>query len=153
MLSTPDDLRRSYPHFGALENIISGTGIANRARKLLEGKRPAKELSSLTSSEVFGAARQNEEWAIRIVAETADYLSIAILNLSALLDPELIVLGGGVAKSADLLLPAVQERIQNVLAHAPRVEVSRLGRRAAVMGGIALTALATSKTCVVRQIS
>jgi predicted NBD/HSP70 family sugar kinase len=80
LLSTPEDLRRTYSHFGALENIISGTGIANRSRKLLEGRRPAAELSSLTSYQVFDAARQKEEWAIQIVAETADYLSIAILR-------------------------------------------------------------------------
>jgi glucokinase-like ROK family protein len=153
LLSTPDDLRRSYPHFGALENIISGTGIADRARKLLEGRLTADELNALTSSDVFAAARRSEDWAMQIVAETADYLSIAILNISTLLDPELIVLSGGVVKSDDLLLPAVQDRIRNVLAQTPRVEVSRLGRRAAVMGGIALTVLATSKTYVVRQIS
>jgi glucokinase len=153
MLSTPDDLRRTYPHFGALENIISGTGIAHRARKMLEGRLQADELSSLTSYDVFNAARQNEDWALQIVSETADYLSIAILNINTLLDPELIVLSGGVVKSADLLLPAVQERIRGVLPQTPRVEVSRLGRRAAVMGGIALTVLATSNTYVVRQIS
>jgi glucokinase-like ROK family protein len=152
LLSTPDDLRRTYSHFGALENIISGTGIAHRARQVLAGEWQGPDLASLSADQVFGAARRKEEWAMKILAETADYLSIAMLNVSTLLDPEMIVLSGGVVKFADLLLPAVQERIRNVLPQTPRVEVSQLGRRAAVMGGIALTVLATSDTYVVRQI-
>jgi glucokinase len=146
-------LRRSYPQFGALENIISGTGIANRARQVLQSTRSTAELRQLTANAVFDAARRKEDWAIQIVSEAADYLSIAILNISTLIDPELIVLSGGVVKSADLLLPAIQERIENVLPQTPRVQASHLGRRAAVMGGIALTVLATSETYVVRQIS
>jgi glucokinase len=50
-----------------------------------------------------------------VVAETVDYLSLAIVSVTALLNPEVIVLGGGVARSADLLveppLPAVRNQL------------------------------------------
>jgi glucokinase len=83
--------------------------------------------------------------------ETIDYLSIAIVNISTLLDPELIILGGGVSESADVILPAVQARIQNILPQMPTLKVSTLGRRAAVMGAIAQIVHATSDYFVARK--
>ena len=153
LLSTREDLNHSYNQFGAMESIISGTGIANRARALLQGKFPSDQLSKLTSENVFDAARQNIDWAKRLIDETVDNLSLTILNLSTIIDPELIVIGGGVAKSADLLIPAVQERIAGVLPITPKVVVSQLGRRGAVMGGIAQIVLATSDYYIVRKVS
>lgn len=99
------------------------------------------------------AYRRGEAWSRTIIDETVNYLSIAIINISTLLDPELIILGGGVSESADVLLPCVQARIQGVLPKTPTLKVSTLGRRAAVMGAIAQIVHLTSDYYVARKIA
>jgi len=152
LISNRAELDQRYDKFGALESIISGTGIAERARAILGGKLSADQLARLDAQEVFDAYRRGEAWSRAVVDETVDYLSIAIINISTLLDPELIILGGGVAESADVLLPRVQARIQNVLPITPTIKVSTLGRRATVMGAIAQVVHLTSDFFVARKL-
>ncbi len=152
LLSNRSELDKRYDQFGALETIISGTGIAQRAQAALAKRIPADRLAQITAQDVFEAYRRHEEWSCQIFNETVDYLSMAIVNICALLDPEIIILGGGVAESADVLLPAVEARVKNVLPKAPCVKVSTLGRRAAVMGAIAQIVHATSDYYIARKL-
>lgn len=149
LISDRAELDRRYDKFGALESVISGTGIAERANQLRPGHRSAE----LTAQDVFEAYLRGEAWSIEIVNATVDYLSMAIINISTLLDPELIILGGGVSESADVLLPLLQARVNNVLPKTPIIKVSTLGRRAAVMGAIAQTVYATSDYLVARKLA
>jgi predicted NBD/HSP70 family sugar kinase len=147
-----DALGQHYDQFGAMENIVSGNGIAERAKKLLNGRQPKSRFDALTASDVFDAARNGESWAIQIVDETVDYLSMAIANMSTILDPELIILCGGVSNSTDLLIPPILDRLQGVIQHIPRLEVSTLGARATVMGAISLILHLTKDYYVVRRL-
>jgi predicted NBD/HSP70 family sugar kinase len=143
-------LGQSYEGFGALESIISGTGIGKRAAKC------QKELGgtlSPTAKDVFEAARAGESWAKNIVKETVDYLALGIANVNTLLDLELIVLSGGVARQSDLLIEGIHERIDGVIPRIPRIQVSQLGRSATVMGAIVLVVHATDNYYVVRTLS
>ena len=89
--------RRYTEGFGALEVEASGTGIARRARDLLARTWSKEQLASLTSEEVFDAARAGEEWATQVVAETVEYLARLIANIMAFYDPDIIILSGGIA--------------------------------------------------------
>ncbi len=120
-------LGKRYDGFGAFESIASGTGIAERARHIL---------ADVTAEQVFEAARQGHAWAQTIVDETVDYLAMAIANISTLLDPEMIILGGGVANSADVIVDPIRRRIEGTIPIQPQLAVSRLGRKAVVMGTI-----------------
>ncbi len=151
LLSQRAELDKQYTRFGALESVISGTAIAERAQRA-RTRAASKHHRQLTAQAVFDAYRQHEKWSELIINETVDYLSIAIINISALLDPEVIILGGGVSDSADILLPAVQARIHNVLPKTPTLKVSTLGRRAAVMGAIAQIVYTTSDYFVARKL-
>ncbi len=153
LLSNRAELDQQYDKFGALESIISGTGIAERARTCLAGSLPEDRLAQITAQDVFDAYRRGEAWSRAVVDETVDYLSIAIINISTLLDPELVILGGGVSESADVLLPRVQARIQNILPKTPTLKVSTLGRRATVMGAIAQVVHLTSDYYVARKLA
>jgi glucokinase len=153
MVSCRDDLNQSYDKFGALESRISGTGIAKRAQILVAKELLENSIGSITSHDVFEAAREQEKWAVEILNQTVEELSMAIVNISTILDPEVIILGGGVARSADLLIPAVKKRIEGMIPTIPEIKPSKLGRRAAVMGGIALTLLDNSETYVIRKLS
>ncbi len=145
-------LGRRYDHFGAMESIVSGIGIAERARQLLSGTKSEEELMALSASDVFEAARNGQPWANQIVNETVDYLTITIANISTLLDPELIILSGGVSNSTDLLIPPILQRLEGVIQHIPRLEVSTLGSKATAMGAISLILHLTKDYYVVRRL-
>jgi glucokinase len=146
-------LGKQYAEFGALESLASGTGIAERARQILKGKRDEAELENLLAEDVFDAARQRQEWACTVISETVDYLAVAIACISVSFDPEIIVLGGGVTRSADLLVEPILRRINGTIPTLPRLVVSKLGRRAAVMGAIANVLHNTADFYVVRKLS
>ena len=129
-------LGKRFPGFGALEQIVSGTGIANRARHVLQGVRSQQELDSLTAYEVFEAARRGESWVKGILDDTVDYLAQLIAAITTIFDPGLIILGGGVSKSADLLIEPICFRLEGTLLAVPKIRPSQLGYRAAVMGAI-----------------
>jgi len=129
-------LGQAFPGFGALEQLASGSGIARRARQVLEGIRPASELESLTAEAVFEATRQGEAWAKPVVADTVDYLAQLIAAITLIFDPEVVVLGGGVARSADLLVDPIRRRLEGTLPLVPSIRVTQLGSRASMLGGI-----------------
>lgn len=146
-------LGKDYQDFGALEKAASGTGIAERARLSLQSKREAAELESLTADDVFLAARQGHQWATAIIAETVDYLAIAVANLAVSFDPQLIVLGGGVSPFADLLIEPILQRLEGTIPTLPKLVVSKLGLRAGVMGAITNVLHNTSNFYVVNKLS
>jgi glucokinase len=143
-------LGQSYEGFGALESIISGTGISERAARR-QGELGGTLVPS--AEDVFNAARAGEPWAVEIVEETIDHLALGIANINTLLDLELIVLSGGVARQSDLLIDGIYERIDGVIPRIPRIKVSQLGRSATVMGAIVLVVHATDNYYVVRTLS
>jgi glucokinase len=153
MVPGPQFLGKDYRDFGALESVASGTGIAGRARYALQSQGNGAALDSLLAEDVFDAARQGQEWAWTIINESADYLAIAIANLAVSFDPELIVLGGGVSRSADMLVEPILRRITGVIPTLPRLVVSNLGLRGAVMGAITNVLHNTSNFYVVRKLS
>jgi glucokinase len=82
-----------------------------------------------------------------------DYLAIAVASIGAYFDPDVIILGGGVARSSDLLLKPILNRIDGTIPNLPRLVVSPLDRRAAVMGAITTILHNTSDFYVVRKLS
>ncbi len=152
LLPGPEFLGQRYDGFGALESLASGLGIAERGRQLLEREDPSASPEKLSAEDVFAAARRGEPWARQVVNETVDYLSLIIASVSTVLDPEMIVLGGGVARSADLLIEPILRRLDGVVPSLPRLEASLLGRRAAVMGAIMLVLNGTTEHFVVRRL-
>jgi glucokinase len=153
MLPGCDFLGKNYQAFGALESVASGTGIAERARIALRNKRPAEELENLTAEDVFEAAKQRQQWAWRIIDETVDYLAIAIANLMAAFDPEVIILGGGVSRSAEMLVQPILYRMEGALPTLPKLVVSNLGLKAGVMGAITNILHNTSNFYILHKLS
>ena len=153
MLPGKEFLGRNYLDFGALESVASGTGIAERARTALKSRRTPQELQDLVSEDVFDAARQGQKWAWSLVNETIDYLAVTIANLSVSFDPDLIVLGGGVSRSADLLVGPILQRMEGTIPTLPHLVVSSLGLRAGVMGAITNVLHNTSNFYIVHKLS
>jgi len=98
----------------------------------------AGKLEDITAEEIGVAARGGDSLALDIITEAATYLGVGMVNLVNIFNPEMIVVGGGVAKLGELLLePArrvVKERAFPVSAQAVRIVPARLGDEAGVYG-------------------
>jgi glucokinase-like ROK family protein len=145
-------LGRQYNQFGALESLASGSGIANRAQQILKQEQIPLPSEDLTAQFVFEAARKGEPWAKQVLNETIDYLSIAIANVSILFDPEVVILGGGVARSADLLIDPIIQRLKGVMPFMPRLVASPLEQRATVMGAMMMVLNGANEYFVVKRL-
>jgi len=142
-------LGRPYDVYGPLEEIISGTAIGKRGAV----SRKFESTEKITSEFVFNAAFQGETWAKQVVEETIDYLALMIANINTLLDLDLIVLSGGVAKQSEVLIQGINKRISGVIPRIPRIVESKLGRSATAMGAIVMVVHATDNYYVVRKLS
>ena len=77
----------------------------------------------------------------------------AVAALAVCFDPDLIILGGGVARSADLLIEPILSRLAGALPIQPRLVASQLGYQATVLGTIANLLYQTSDFYILRKIS
>jgi predicted NBD/HSP70 family sugar kinase len=140
MLPGPQFLTWRNREWGPLEDIASGTGIAQRARKAAEALGLPMPPDGFRAEDVFAAAAEGATWANALLEETIDYLAVAIANVQALLDPERIILGGGIARAADRIIPGIEQRLALVLPTVPFIVRSELGYRAGVLGAAAAIA-------------
>lgn len=147
MIPGREFLGKSYVDFGVLESVASATGMIQKIPKNTSAAiNPSPEA-------IFEAARQGQAWARGIVDEAVDALAIAIANLTVLLDPELIVLGGAFTPFAGLLATSISKRMEGSIPSLPRLEISDLGLRATVMGAIVTVLHNTSNFYVVHKLS
>lgn len=92
-----------------------------------------------TALEVFEAARDGNPGAIAAVERYANAVAVGLAALSLAIDPELIVVGGGISKAGPSLAAAIRRRlaVHAAVLH-PRVEISELGDRAVAVGAARL---------------
>jgi predicted NBD/HSP70 family sugar kinase len=118
---------------GGLEDEVGAAGIVAAWRERRAGDAP--ELAS--PHEVFDLAGAGDPQARAVVENVASRLGAAIATVCAILDPELVVLGGGIGASPLLLRP-VRGAAAALVPITARIETSLLGDRAALQGAIAV---------------
>ena len=122
---------------GAFEESAAAAGVVRMAKKL--GMRMPQ-----TPETIFVAARRGHVVASRVVEMEAARLALAIATGTPVLDPELVILGGGIGRNGDLLLEPIERELRQLLPFRPRVMVSALGEDAVLRGAVA-TALAVAR--------
>jgi predicted NBD/HSP70 family sugar kinase len=85
---------------------------------------------------VFAAARRGDRIAQRVVALEAEQIALAIAAIVPIVDPELVILGGGIGRNGDLLLEPVRQALKAILPFKVRLETSPLGEEAVVLGAV-----------------
>ncbi len=130
----------SESYLGMFEEAASAGGIVRQAQEL---GLPA----SLSPKEIFDAAQQGDRKALAVVEQEGQRLALAIAAITAVLDPELIVLGGGIGKRGELLIPPLERRLKQLTPLRPHVVGSKLGDDSVLLGSIA-TALETAHNLV-----
>lgn len=140
--------QRYDDRYGPLEQEASKRVIMGRAQAALND---TSEMSPLTLRRVFEAAAEGHEWAVSTVNHALDYLSFAIANLSCIVDPEVIVLGGSVTEYMEAYIPLISQRLERSIPFVPRIEISALGRHSVVMGAAMLILSSTLESYVLKQ--
>ncbi|MEU0941416.1 ROK family transcriptional regulator [Streptomyces canus] len=123
-----------------LEDAVSGVAVVEAARRF--GMR-----GQLTAKAVFDAARQGDDAAGRAVRLEGERIAHTVAVAAAVLDPDLVVLGGGVGHSVDLLLKPVRDNLRALTPLRPKLAPSRLGEDAVLLGAVA-TALGAAREVV-----
>lgn len=114
-----------------IEASLSGPDVVTEARKL--GLPEA-----LTGREVFNLARDRDARALQVVDTIAYRIAYVLACVTAVVDPGLVVLGGGVGLNADLLLEPVARHLRELSPFSPRIESSRCGSDAELFGAASL---------------
>ena len=96
---------------GCLEQYASATGIVRLARKKLgqELKPTCLNKADITAKDVFDAVKAGDETAREIAEEFGKYLGYALANIAAVTDPDAFVIGGGVSKAGEILIPFIKD--------------------------------------------
>ncbi|MGC9316955.1 MAG: ROK family protein [Armatimonadota bacterium] len=140
----PDGPRCECGKLGCTQAVSSGTAMARRARELLaageESVLRTEAGGELTGRDVGEAAEGGDALALRIVGEAARWLGVAVGNAALLIDPAVVVIGGGVAEMGETFLgPLRRSYARTVLppmAGTPVVPAA-LGYEAGVIGAAA----------------
>ncbi len=124
---------------GCLEQYASATGIARLEREWLEKSNEPSVLRDhdISAKSVFDAVKEEDDLAKKIADEFGDYLGKAIASMTAVLDPEVIVIGGGVSKAGPILLDYVRKHYQPVAYKSTRettFALAELGNDAGIYG-------------------
>lgn len=103
---------------GCLEQYASATGIvrlANRKLAATDEESALRGLKKVTAKDVFDEAKAGDKLAIEIVEEVGAILGKALANVCCVVDPEIIVIGGGVSKAGRILIDVIRK---NFVVHA-----------------------------------
>jgi N-acetylglucosamine repressor len=130
---------------GCLEAIASGPGILKRAKEGIENgivtsitSEINNDLSNMTVEIIAKEAEKGDKFAYSLINRTGEYIGIAIAAALNLFGPELVVLGGGIANSGDIMIDAIKRTVQmralGVITKKVRILRSLLGDNIAALG-------------------
>ncbi|MBQ0906931.1 ROK family protein [Micromonospora sp. U21] len=114
---------------GALEEAVAGAALAARYRAL-SGEQA-------TVPDVFDRAAAGDHGARAAIDEEARFIALAVVAVTAVLDPEAVVLGGGIGSRVELVEP-VRRWVAALSADVPAIKTSQLGDRAGLLGAVAV---------------
>jgi predicted NBD/HSP70 family sugar kinase len=137
--------REDYRTLGCFEAEVGTVGIVRRLVWRLKAGDSSRvldmaggDLSAITLDQVLGAARNGDGVAISVIRDTVKYLGMAISNLAAAVDPEVIVLGGIIQTAGDLLLEPIRtecaRRMSPEMYQQVKIELASLGVDSPAMG-------------------
>ena len=127
---------------GCLEQYASATGIVRLAKlALADTTKPSslRSLAEVTSKDIFDAAKTGDVMALKLVDTLGEMLGSALAHITAVVDPDVIVIGGGVSKAGQILLDAIVKHYRPAAFHACRdteFKLAVLGNDAGMYGAV-----------------
>jgi glucokinase len=141
--------RDEYAAMGCFEAESSGGSIGRKAREFLQAGEPSLmmklvkgKIEAVTAETVVKAARRGDPLACHILDTAVVYLAMGIANIVSILNPEMIVLGGGLFQAGELLFDPARKEFkkwaQPLAAKKVRLELSSLGENTGLYGAAKL---------------
>lgn len=130
-------------NYGCLEQYSSATGIARLARQILEKSQKDSVLRTgkISAKTVFDAVKEKDEIAIQVAEQFGKYLGDCLAAISGVVNPEVIVLGGGVSKAGEILMDFIKPHYEKTVFHGSRdvkFTLATLGNDAGIYGAAKL---------------
>ncbi|MCK6258687.1 ROK family protein [Fictibacillus sp. KIGAM418] len=147
MISDPEAAMGSFipikDGYGFLSSKMGGVAIAHHYReaKRLDGEVSGEELNRLKASDVFRFAEEGDKLAQGIIREGILHMGMAIVNAAALINPETIVIGGGVAQSGNWFLGKIKSMLEEFVPCPTEVVLAGLKDQSPLYGALALCQL------------
>ncbi|WP_226618658.1 ROK family transcriptional regulator [Cytobacillus firmus] len=137
------DFKPIFHRYGYLESVAGGKSIGKKLTEAIQQDpaHPAYALAikgELLGEMAFALAKKGDTVAIAVIDEAIENLAYGIINAASLLNPEVIILGGGVLKSSDYILPKLDRIVNHYLPSSVELKTSRLGDNAGVLGAVSL---------------
>ncbi|MGY1835496.1 ROK family glucokinase [Blastococcus sp. SYSU DS0510] len=159
MRVVPDGRLCACGNRGCWEQYASGTALGQTAREVARTSPAAAavllervdgEPDRLTGEHVARAAYDGDPLALELVTEVGHWLGQGIADLAAVLDPEVVVIGGGVSVLGEMVLRPARERLERALPGrgfrpGPRVVAAALGAQAGIVGAADLVRKAVAE--------
>jgi glucokinase len=124
------------PGMLGMEERVGGLAVAERAQQLARCDPRAADLAAVDAAGVFAAARSGHPVARQLVDELLDHVAMTIADVAAVLDPERVVLDGGLGRALVPFLPRLREQVSASVLYAPDIAVSALVPTAALAGAV-----------------
>jgi glucokinase len=130
---------------GCLETLASGTAIGREAkRRIIEGESSMLidmvegSIENITAEKVHKAAKQGDSLALKVLTGASYYLGLGMSNLVSIINPEMIIVGGSVAKMGNLLLDPVRQMVKDktfaLMVKNLKIVPAHLGEDAGLIG-------------------
>lgn len=135
--------------FGCLETVASATGVVRVARLLAESyegdsaiKASIDNGEGVSSKDIFEAAQNGDRFANSVVDKVCFYLGLATANISNLLNPDSVVIGGGVSAAGEFLRSRVELNFKKCtfpqVRQSTQIKLAELGNDAGIIGAASL---------------
>ena len=134
---------------GCLETVASATGFVRVARQLAEQYEGSSAIKAaidngdtVTSKDIFIAAEDGDKFANSVVERVSRYLGLAAANISNILNPDSVVIGGGVSAAGEFLRSRVEKYFVTFafpqVKKSTKIKIAELGNDAGIIGAASL---------------
>lgn len=126
---------------GCLETVASARGIEKlfSVRKDEFPNATLATLKKVTTKEIFDYAKKGDQLALDVVDAFSKYIATAIKQICAVVNPEVILIGGGVSNAGNIIIESIYKNVKKdafpILVHDLKIENAVLGNNAGVIGG------------------
>lgn len=97
---------------GCLEQVCGTKAILKHARKLIPNFETSLQIDRLSVKNIFDAAKNGDPVGMLVVDEIGKYIGLSASILAVSIDPDVIIIGGGIAKAGDILIESIKKHYQ-----------------------------------------